>query len=140
MATKGYYLNPSHRECFDACSACFRCDQRGKYAKCAGCSGHHDPFGTIDPHPDDTCTCAEGVLRFIDSKGELHLVRYRNNPFAGTVTLMNQTEDEREWDAYVNDIREKINDPHFNPVEVVDVPRRRKGAGEFKILGDAPPR
>lgn len=140
MATNGYYLNPSHRYCFEACSACFRCGQRGKYAKCAGCSGHHDPFGVIDPHPDDTCTCTEGKLRFVDKNGSLRIVPYKTDPFKGEVTLINKTADENDWDDYVDDLREKINDPNFDPVQVVDMPTRRsRAAAGFKYLGDAPP-
>lgn len=122
MSAKGTYLNPSHRSCFEGCRACFRCDARGKYAKCVGCSGHHDPFGVVDPHPDDYCDCTAGKLRFVDQHGKVRIVSYNKDPFAGEITMVNRTEDERAWDDYVHDLREKLDDPTWEPVSIGDIP------------------
>lgn len=134
MAIKGYYANPSHKECFSGCAACFRCSDRYKYAKCNECSGKHDPFGVIDPHPDDWCNCTEGVLRFVTPQGERRLVRYKTNPFKGEVTMLNKTEDEEAWEEYVHDLREKLDDPTWEPVRITE---RHAPGSEFKYLGES---
>ncbi len=138
MAIKGYHLNPSQRDCFNACEACFRCGDRYKYAKCNGCSGKHDPFGTIDPHPDDWCNCTEGILRFVKPNSQRVMVRYKTNPFDGKITMMNKTEDEKAWDDYVRDLREKLDDPTWEPIKFTDAEThaQMQQASNFNYLGN----
>lgn len=133
MATPGFYQNPSHKSCFEACSACFRCKNYGRYAKCNSCSGKHDPFGVADPDPEDFCDCANGLLRFRNRKGQVVKVPYKTNPFKGKVAVVNKTEDEEAWDEYVHALRERLDNPTWDPVQIVDYPASK--AGEFKYLG-----
>ena len=135
MSAKGTYMNPSHKACFNVCKACFRCGDRGKYDKCKTCSGKHDPFGVIDAHEDDFCQCTQGILRFVTKVGQVRRIPYRSNPFKGEVTMVNKTEDERAWDEYVKDVREKLDDPTFEPVKIVQRGAHGMG-GEFKYLGE----
>ena len=138
MSAPGTYQNPSTRDCWVTCKACMRCAQRGKYAKCVGCSGRHDPFGITDPHPDDTCTCTEGVLRFVTAEGKRTIVRYKSNPFAGTVTNTAKTQDERDWDSYLTSVREKMENPYFDPIIIDDgkAALNPRMGSEFKHLGN----
>ena len=48
------------------------------------------------------------------------MTKFKSNPFAGKVKYLKQSEDERDWDSYVKDMREKMNDPNWNPITIVD--------------------
>jgi hypothetical protein len=48
------------------------------------------------------------------------MTRFKTSPFKGQVTYEKKTEDERDWDSYVKDMREKLNDPTYNPITIVD--------------------
>ena len=108
MTTGNFYKNPSTKDCWTFCSSCNRCQDKGKYTKCSTCSGRYDPNGDIDPHDDDFCDCKNGVLRWRTRVGKLILVRFKTNPFKGKVKYVKKTEDERDWDSYVTDMREKM--------------------------------
>jgi len=120
MAANGTYRNPSTKDCWRFCSSCNRCGYKGKYAKCADCIGRYDPSGRIDPHPDDFCQCTEGVLRWRTQEGRVIITRFRSDPFAGEVKYQKKSEDERDWDSYVADMREKMNDPNWNPITIYE--------------------
>jgi hypothetical protein len=48
------------------------------------------------------------------------MVRFKTNPFKGEVKYSKKSQDERDWDSYVNDMREKMDDPNFNPVTIYE--------------------
>ena len=120
MTTGNFYKNPSTKDCWVFCSSCNRCQDKGRYTKCNKCSGRYDPNGSIDPHPEDYCDCKNGVLRWRTQQGKLIMTRFKSNPFAGKVKYLKQSEDERDWDSYVKDMRGKMNDPNWNPITIVD--------------------
>lgn len=120
MTLPGTYQNPSTKPCWTFCSSCNRCQDKGRYSKCGDCSGRYDPLGKTDPHPDDFCDCKNGVLRWRTQEGRLIITRFKSNPFKGKVNYEKKTQDERDWDSYVKDMREKLGDPNFNPITIVD--------------------
>jgi hypothetical protein len=48
------------------------------------------------------------------------MTKFKTNPFKGQVKYEKISEDERDWDSYVNDMREKMNDPNFNPITITE--------------------
>ena len=108
--------NPSSRWCWNTCPACYRCADKGRYSQCSGCSGRHDPFLRTDPDPDDFCQCTEGVLRWRAKDGRLLVSQYRTDPFKTKIMSARKTQDEAEYDAYVKDLREKLDNPNFDPI------------------------
>lgn len=128
MAARGTHKNPTDKGCFELCTACLRCANKNSYVSnynhCGDCSGHHDPHGEIDPHPDDFCDCANGKMRWVVKNGPKRgLVVIRNlphNPFEGDIKVHGETADERDWKAFLEDTREKLNDENWNPIEVYD--------------------
>lgn len=120
MATGNFYQNPSTKECWKFCSSCNRCQDKGRYSKCIGCSGRYDPNGSTDADPDDYCDCKNGILRWKTKNGKIVHVRFKTNPFKGQVKYEKKTEDERDWDSYVGDMREKMDDPNFNPITIYE--------------------
>lgn len=113
-------LNPSAKTCWSTCGACYRCKDKGRYTACGKCSGRHDPFLQTDVDPDDFCSCTEGILRWRSKAGQLIVRKYKSNPFESKVISESKTEDEQEWDAYVHDLREKFDDPNYDPITVND--------------------
>lgn len=120
MASKGYYRNPTTRPCWETCQACYRCAAKGTRAACSSCSGRHDIGGTVDPHPDDICRCTEGILQYVKENGKMVQVRYKTNPFKGEVMMKKKTQDERDWEAYLNELRERFDNAFYDPIEVTD--------------------
>jgi len=120
MTLPGTYQNPSTKPCWNFCTSCNRCQDKGRYSKCNSCSGRYDPRGWTDPHSDDFCDCKNGVLRWRTQEGRLIITRFKSNPFKGTVQYEKKSQDERDWDSYVNDMREKLDDPNFNPITIVE--------------------
>lgn len=113
------HINPTELPCYAACKACLRCSDKGKYAKCASCSGRYDPELKYDPYDiDNHCDCKNGVLRWRTKEGKLIITPYPSNPFEGAVVKERETQDERDWNAYLHQQREKRNDPSFNPIEI----------------------
>ena len=113
------YLNPSHEPCWETCSVCYRCANKGRYTKCNKCSGRHDPFLRVDPDPDDFCQCTEGVLRWRAKNGQLVIRKYNGNPFENKIQTEKITEDEKDWNAYLDDMREKLDDSDYNPIQII---------------------
>lgn len=110
-------INPSERWCWQTCMSCYRCGDKGRYAKCTSCSGRHDPQRKRDPYDiDDTCRCTEGVLQIRLQTGKLVRRRFAQDPFAGSVKVDTETEDERDWGSWIKEKREQLDNPHFDPV------------------------
>jgi hypothetical protein len=121
MATGQYpHVNPTERWCWKFCNSCNRCEDKGRYSQCGGCSGRYDPKLAIPADDDDFCDCKNGVLRWRTQQGRIVITRFKSNPYAGKVTYEKKSEDERDWDSYVNDMREKLNDPNWNPIHIYD--------------------
>jgi hypothetical protein len=120
VTIKGTYKNPTEKPCWTFCASCNRCQDKGRYSKCNGCSGRYDPEGIIDADIDDYCDCKNGNLRWKTKQGRLIMTRFKSNPFKGTVKYEKKSEDERDWDSYVADMREKMDDPKWNPISIVD--------------------
>lgn len=118
MPAPGSFKNPTERDCWSYCFSCSRCQDKGRYTKCNKCSGRYDPTGIIEPNQDDYCDCRNGVLRWRTKEGRILMTRFRSNPYGGTVQIEQKSEDERDWDSYVNDMREKMNDPNWNPISI----------------------
>ena len=120
MALPGSYENPSNKPCWTLCTSCTRCGDKGRYTKCNQCSGRYDPFGEVVPDQGDFCDCKNGTLRWKTQEGRLIMTKFKTNPFKGQVKYEKISEDERDWDSYVNDMREKMNDPNFNPITITE--------------------
>lgn len=116
MTINGTYENPSNKPCWVYCGSCGRCGDKGRYTKCNQCSGRYDPNGKIDVDNDDFCDCKNGVLRWKTKQGRLIVTRFKSDPFAGKVSYEKKSQDERDWDSYVNDMRNKMGDPNWNPI------------------------
>lgn len=115
------WRNPSDLSCFKACSSCFRCEDKGKYAKCQRCSGRHDPEMERDPYdPDDACRCSEGVLQLRTKDGRLIKTKFPHNPYKGKVTTDPKTTDEEDWERYLYEMRSKLDDPTWDPIQFED--------------------
>lgn len=111
-------INPSDKPCWETCKACFRCANKGTMRKCDSCSGRHDPLLRRDPYDiDDACVCATGVLRMRLKRGKLAIAKYPNDPFGGVTKTDRETEDERDWNAYVDSQREVRGDEDFDPLQ-----------------------
>jgi len=120
MTISGTYQNPATKPCWAYCLSCSRCQDKGRYTKCNGCSGRYDPRGKIDVNNDDFCDCKNGILRWKTKNGKLLITKFNSNPFKGTVKYQKQSQDEADWDSYVNDMREKMDDPNFNPITIYE--------------------
>jgi len=120
MPVKGSFRNPTERDCWVFCPSCNRCQDKGRYTKCNKCSGRYDPEGITEPDVHDYCDCKNGWLRWRTRDGKLIMVKFTSNPFKGKVTYKKKSEDERDWDSYVNDMREKLNDPNWNPITITE--------------------
>ena len=127
-APKGTYRNPATRPCFELCTSCMRCDAR--FARtgtpCHNCSGRPDADGQKVPHRDDYCECKKGVLRWVTQKDQLIIRRFQSNPFGGKVTTDAESQDEKDWNQYVAEKREELNDPHWDPIRIYDEAQKRK--------------
>lgn len=120
MAANGSYANPAYKNCWETCQSCYRCARKGEFSKCNSCSGRFDLNGCTDPDPDDFCDCRNGVLRYKRRNGQLVVTRFKTNPFKGEIKQATKTQDEADWDSYVHDLREKFDNPDYNPIEIVD--------------------
>jgi len=98
MSSIGPTINPVEKWCWSFCPSCNRCQDKGRYTRCNGCSGRYGKT----------------------KQGKLILTRFKSNPFKGQVRYEKKTEDERDWDSYVNDMREKLDDPNWNPVTIYE--------------------
>lgn len=120
MTTGNFYQNPTTKNCWVFCPSCNRCQDKGRYTKCGSCSGRYDPKGCIDPDKDDYCDCKNGILRWKTKEGRILMTRFKTNPFKGEVKYIKKSQDERDWDSYVKDMREKMDDPNWNPITIFD--------------------
>jgi hypothetical protein len=109
-------VNPTDRWCWVFCPSCNRCQDKGRYTKCNGCSGRYDPELIIKADSEDFCDCKNGTLRWKTQQGKLVMTKFKSNPFKSQVKYEKKSDDERDWDSYVKDMREKLNDPNWDPI------------------------
>lgn len=109
-------VNPAEKPCWSFCGSCNRCKDKGRYSKCQGCSGRYDPKLIIQSDDEDFCDCRNGTLRWRTQNGRLIITKFRSDPYKGEVKYEKVSEDERDWDSYVADMREKMNDPTWDPI------------------------
>lgn len=113
--------NPTDLPCYRGCAACFRCENKGRYTKCWSCSGRHDP--ELKRAPDDfmdRCRCSEGILQLRLQTGKLVVTKYPHDPYEGAVVQQTPGEDERDWNSYLQETRERLNDPNYDPLETYE--------------------
>lgn len=120
MAANGTYENPADKRCWETCQGCYRCAAKGTRLACRGCSGRFDLHGVTDPIEDDRCRCTEGILQYVKKDATFVQIKYRINPFKGKVLQIEKTEDERDWEAYLNELRERFEDEHYDPIQAQD--------------------
>ena len=110
--------NPSEKPCWRLCPSCMKCmNKRLQSGDCGGCSGKHDPMRRLYADPDVFCDCAEGILRHRTQKGQLIIRRFHSNPFGGKVQTDARSQDERDWNAFVAEKRELLDDPDWDPIQ-----------------------
>ena len=122
LTSPGSYENPADKPCWEYCTSCGRCEKKGTSA-CPyrnTCSGRFDPKGVRIAHPDDSCRCKEGVLQWVTQDGKLAQSRFLSNPFSGIVKYEGKTQDEIDWEDYLKDAREKLDDPDWDPIQFTD--------------------
>lgn len=110
--------NPTEKDCFRLCVSCYRCADKGRYAACSTCSGRNDPQRKMAPedYRDDRCDCANGILRWRTREGRLIIAKIPGDPYAGKVRGETQTADERDYNAYLRNMRERTGNEHWDPV------------------------
>lgn len=114
----GSWQNASEKDCWKTCGACFRCENKDVNSKkCHNCSGRHNPTGHMAPDDEDFCACSTGVLRWRDKVGQLRITKYNKNPFKSSLVTETKTADEREWEGYLHDVREKMDNPNWTPIK-----------------------
>lgn len=122
VTVRGTYRNPRDRSCFVGCASCFRCEKRASSA-CPipnGCSGRPDEEGVRVPHPDDLCRCKEGNMQWVTRDGKVLRRRFTSSPFASKVITDSHTQDDRDWNAFVTEKREALNDENWDPLQFHD--------------------
>jgi len=72
-------------------------------------------------------------LRWRDRQGRLIISKYKSNPFKAEIIVQKETEDERDWNAYLKDCREKMDNPTWDPIVITEQPANNG----FKYLGPA---
>jgi len=116
ITSRHTYSNPKDKHCFKLCTSCMRCSDKGIKVGCDNCSGRLDTYGQRIPHSDDYCDCTRGVMRWVTKEGRLVVRRYMSDPFGAMVKTDTVSKDEEDWNAYLNEKREELNDPTFNPI------------------------
>ena len=119
-APPGTYRDPTELHCFKYCTSCGRCSNKDRYNCGEKCSGRLDKAGCRVPHADDYCRCAQGILQWVTQEGRLVQVRMQSDPFAAVVKYDNISQDEADWNSYLADTREKLDDPNWDPVQFDD--------------------
>lgn len=72
------------------------------------------------PHHRDYCRCKEGVLQWVTQEGKLAQSYYLSDPYGGVVKYEGKTDDEVDWEDYIEDAREKLDDPDWDPIQFAD--------------------
>lgn len=111
------FRDPQDMPCWETCTSCNRCANKGLYAACDMCSGRCDPRLVQENRDiDDRCRCPESILQYRTKKGVLVKLPLQNNPFAGTVTTEPDNPDKRDWQRFLQEERERRDDPYYTPL------------------------
>lgn len=119
-------INPSTKWCWRACPSCMKCANKGipghgANPGCASCSGRHDPNDRWDPFDRDVyCDCARGTLRHRLQTGQTIMRRFLSNPFGGSVITDAASKDEQEWNSFIDEKREQLDDATWDPITIND--------------------
>lgn len=114
------FRNPTEKWCWVTCASCFRCHDKGRYPSCGSCSGRSEALRVIEPDPDDYCDCRNGILRYRTKSGRFIMRKFMSNPYKGEVKTDAETQDERDWNAFIDEKREKMDDPTWDPIQMMD--------------------
>lgn len=114
-------MRPQEKSCFVGCRACMRCEKKssGQCPSPYSCSGHVEVQGghSWDRYDrDDECRCSEGILKIRRKNGQLVMTRYSKNPFQAIATREHITQDERDWNQYLQNAREELDDELYDPL------------------------
>ena len=66
------------------------------------------------------CNRIAVVLRHMTQTGRLIVRNFPQNPFENKVVQDLETQDERDWQAYIKAMREYYDDPYWDPVKFSD--------------------
>lgn len=112
-------VNPvvDRRQCWRPCRSCWKCEDQGRYSQCATCPAQVDILRRKYPDPDAYCDCHNGILRHRTQKGQLIIRKFLSSPYEGRVQTDAISEDERDWNTYVAERREFLNNPQWDPVQ-----------------------
>lgn len=120
-------MNPTDKPCWRTCVACYRCAEKGTKPECYRCSGRFDPKHIRDDHDfDDRCRCTEGILQIRiktetgKPNGRLIQTKYPYDPFQGNVKSIPVSQDEQDWESYKKDMRERLDQPDWDPIQVYE--------------------
>lgn len=117
-------INPSSKRCWSACPSCMKCSKKGAPGHgnnpgCASCSGRHDPLERWDPFDRDVyCDCKNGILRHRLQTGRLIIRKFLSNPFGGSVVTDAVNKDEEQWNQFIAEKREQLNDETWDPITI----------------------
>ena len=111
---------PQDKRCFVPCPSCFRCSDYRVKAECASCPGRLDTERRRYPDPDDFCDCKNGVLRYRLRTGKLVMRRFESSPFEATVKTDAVSEYEADWNRFIQQKREELDDPGWDPIRFLD--------------------
>lgn len=117
LTAPGTFKNPADKSCWKMCPSCYRCENKDRLNCGATCSGRLDMDGMRLADVDDYCRCKEGKLQFVTQEGQLIQIKFKSNPYAGTVKYDNIGKDEADWNSYLADTRERLNDPTYDPIQ-----------------------
>lgn len=113
--------NPSTKQCWKTCMSCYKCENKGKYSFCDSCSGRHDPEGKWDPYDrEQYCDCRNGILRHRLQSGKLITKKFMSNPYGGRVLTDAVSQDEQDWNQFIHEKREQLNDENWDPIQFND--------------------
>lgn len=116
----GTFRNPMDKNCFDMCPSCHRCSNKDRFNCGNTCSGRDDPRGQRQPDIDDLCRCKEGILQWVRDDGRMIGVKMKTSPFAGVVKYDTLSQDEADWESYLKDMREKLDNELYDPIQFTD--------------------
>lgn len=57
-------------------------------------------------------------MQVVTMKGQFIQRKFTSDPFAGKVQTDAETQDERDWNQFVKEKREMLNDPTWDPVTI----------------------
>lgn len=121
------------RECWKPCRSCFKCEDQGKFAKCASCPGRADFYRRMYNDPDSYCDCRNGILRHRTQAGRLIVRKFLSSPYGGSVRTDAVSEDEEQWNAYIQERREFLQNPTWDPIKMPDGSGASEWSDKFRV-------